>query len=107
MSKPKKPAQDDDDSTMRLYNLYKRKCEFNNVPPSKLFREKVDAALEEGHMTQLQLWDEHGPVGIRSMADALTDLSYKHLKVLRLWKVKAGDEGLRCICNFMEKTKTL
>lgn len=53
------------------------------------------------------MWEELGPVGVRAMADSLSDLGYKHLKVLRLWKVRAGDEGVRCICNFMEKTKTL
>ena len=33
--------------------------------------------------------------------------SYKHLKQLRLWKVNAGDEGVRSICNYMLKERTI
>jgi hypothetical protein len=30
-----------------------------------------------------------GPVHIRAIMDTFTELSYKHLKKIRLWKVKA------------------
>lgn len=29
-----------------------------------------------------------GPVGVRSMMEAFTEVGYKHLKQLRLWRVK-------------------
>ena len=29
------------------------------------------------------------------------------MKILKLWRVKAQDEGVRCICNFMTKVKVL
>jgi hypothetical protein len=35
------------------------------------------------------------------------DISYKHLKKLKLWKVKAQDEGLRSICNYIDKSNTI
>ena len=35
------------------------------------------------------------------------NLSYKHLKILRLWKIGASDEGVRTICAYMHKVKTL
>ena len=49
------------------------------------------------------MWEEIGPVGVRAILDSMTELNYKHCKSLRLWKVKAEDEGVRCICNYMIK----
>ena len=43
---PKKKVQDDDDSTEKLLRIYRRKCEDHGINPSKLFREKVDQAME-------------------------------------------------------------
>lgn len=39
--------------------------------------------------------------------DALCDLNYQHLKVIRLWKVDLQDEGLRSICNYVDKMETI
>ena len=39
--------------------------------------------------------------------ESFGDIGYKHLKKLRLWKVKAQDEGMRVICNFVDKCNTL
>ena len=44
---PKKKAQkDDDESTEKLFRIYRRKCEDLGVNPSKLFKEKLENALE-------------------------------------------------------------
>ena len=43
---PKKKVQDDDDSTEKLTRIYRKKCEELGVTPSKLFRTKVEDALE-------------------------------------------------------------
>ena len=40
---------------------------------------------------------------MRSFMDALCDLNYQHLKVIRLWKVDLQDEGLRSICHYIDK----
>ena len=58
-----------------------------------------------------------GPVGVRALMESMSELrynkkiikilSYKHLKILRLWKVGAQDEGVRTICSYMHKVKTL
>lgn len=39
--------------------------------------------------------------------DALCDMNYQHLKVIRLWKVELQDEGLRSICNYIDKVQTV
>lgn len=39
--------------------------------------------------------------------DALCDMNYQHLKVIRLWKVDLQDEGLRSICNYIDKVQTV
>ena len=56
---------------------------------------------------QLQLWEELGPIQVRSLMDALCDLNYQHLKVIRLWKIDLQDEGLRSICNYIDKVETV
>lgn len=48
-----------------------------------------------------------GPVGVRTLMEGFTELSYKHLKSLRLWKVNAQDEGVRAICIYINKMKLL
>ncbi|EGR33938.1 hypothetical protein IMG5_030190 [Ichthyophthirius multifiliis] len=104
----KKGGGEEDESTLQLYRLYKKKCEFNGVPISKLFKEKLDYAIEEEeHITKIHMWEEIGPVGIRAIMDSLSEIQYQHTKSVRLWKVRAQDEGTRTICNYMEKVKTL
>jgi hypothetical protein len=39
--------------------------------------------------------------------DALCDLNYQHLKIIRLWKIDLQDEGLRSICNYIDKVETV
>ena len=58
-------------------------------------------------MIQLRLWEELGPIQVRSMMEALSELNYQHLKVIRLWKVDVQDEGLRSICNYINKVGTV
>lgn len=71
---------------------------------SKLFKDRVDRCVEEGgNLQQIILYEEVGPVGIRSIFDALSDLDYKHVRQVCVWKAKAEDEGVRAICNFMQK----
>lgn len=68
----------------------------------------MDKCLEEGtNLQQIVLYEEIGPVGIRSIFDALYDLDYQHVKVINVWKAKAEDEGVRSICNFIVKTKNI
>lgn len=35
--------------------------------------------------------------------EALTEVNYIHLRKIRFWKVDVQDEGLRGICNFIDK----
>lgn len=89
--------------------MYKKKCEIiNGIPLNKLLKGKVDTKVaDEEHIDSLHLWEEMGPVGVRALADTCSEINYQHLKNLRLWKVGAGDEGVRAICNYMLKCKTI
>ena len=59
------------------------------------------------NVIQLRLWEELGPIQMRSFMEALNDLNYQHLKVIRLWKVDLQDEGLRSICNYIDKVNSV
>ena len=39
--------------------------------------------------------------------DGLTDLQYPYLKKIRFWKIDLQDEGVRVICNYVEKVNSL
>lgn len=44
-------------------------------------------------------------MGIRAIFDALSDLDYQHVKQICIWKSKAEDEGVRSICNYIQKNQ--
>jgi len=107
---PKKKVQDDDDSTEKLLRIYRKKCEDLGVAPSKLFREKVEQALEGDppHIKKMMFWDEIGPVGTQAMFETFCEQGgYKHLEVLIMSNLKTYDEGVKYICKYMETAKTL
>ena len=39
--------------------------------------------------------------------ECLSDLNYAHLKKIRIWKADLQDEGLRSICNYIDKCNTI
>ena len=39
--------------------------------------------------------------------EGLTDLDYQHLKDIKIWKAKVGDEGVRSICKYINKSNTI
>ena len=44
-----KAGDEEDDSTLRIMKVYRKKCDVNDIAiPSKLFKEKVDLACDEG-----------------------------------------------------------
>lgn len=46
-------------------------------------------------------------MSVRAIMDSFSEITYKHLKKLRLWKIRAEDEGLRSICNYIDKVQTI
>lgn len=76
MGPKKRKAQDEDESTEKLARIYRRKCEEKGITPSKLFREKIELALDGDppHMkkvsvfiTQLMFWEEVGAIGTQAI----------------------------------------
>ena len=39
--------------------------------------------------------------------EALIDLQYPYLKKIRFWKIDLQDEGVRSICNYIEKVNSI
>ncbi|CAD8102903.1 unnamed protein product [Paramecium primaurelia] len=106
--KKKKGDQVEDFSTEQLNKLYRKRCEINGVPLCKIFKERLEAVCSEGeHLQNVKLWEEMGPVGVRAMMESFTEIGYKHLKQLRLWRVKCQDEGVRTICLYIDKVRLL
>lgn len=103
----KKPKPEEDESTLKLPAVFRKKCEQNSIVPCKSLKDKIDDAVENGKLELLQMWGEIGPICARSFMDSVSDLNYMHLKKIRIWKANLMDEGLRAICNYMEKCNTI
>jgi len=99
-----KGGEDEDTSTWDLLVLYRKNCNKNGITTLKQLENKFDQVFEEGDgiLEELHVWEEAGPVGIRSFCEALRDIKYKHLKSMRFWRVKAQDEGVRTACDFLK-----
>ena len=47
----KKPAKtEDDETTLKIPLLYKKKSDLNGLPPNKLIKDKIDEAIENGKL---------------------------------------------------------
>jgi hypothetical protein len=107
---PKKKVQDDDESTEKLYRIYRSKCEKYGLTPSKLFKEKIEGAMEEDvpHLKKLLFWDEVGAAGTRAIFETFLEQDgYKHLASVNMTNIKTYDEGCLYIAQYMEKAKSI
>jgi len=104
-----KAGDEEDETTEELLRAYKKNSIKNGVPTLKSIEEKFDYAFEEGDGTleKIAIWDEAGPMVIRSFFDAAKDVKkgagYEHLKTVNIWRADAQDEGVRSICEFLKK----
>ena len=53
--KKKTPKAEEDESTLRLPIVYKRKCEINGLAPHKMLKENLDEAADEGKLDTVKL----------------------------------------------------
>lgn len=93
-----------DDSTEKLYRAYRRNLgEYGVSMPRKLEEKFLEIRDDKnpGKLTELILWEEAGPAGIRSIMDALRETQYQLTHTIRLWRALAEDEGLRAVTQFM------
>lgn len=75
--KKKKVEQEEDFSTEQLQRFYRKRCEYNGVPLSRILKERIDTAVTDGdHITKVHLWEELGPVGVRAIMEAFQENSY-------------------------------
>ena len=78
------------------------------VPIYKQFDQKIRACVEEGtDLTQLHLWEETNPNATRVVFESLGQIGINTIRSLRLWKIQAGDEGIRALCAYLQINKEL
>jgi hypothetical protein len=67
---------------------YKKSCDKNGEIISKLLKEKIDQAIEEGeNVEKIHMWEDLGPVGIRAIFESFSEINYIHTKSIRLWVI--------------------
>lgn len=85
-----------------LIRTYPKRFSRFGIPVYKQFDQKIRACLEEGtELTQLHLWDESNPNAVRIMFESLKQIGINTITSLRLWKIQAGDEGIRALCDYI------
>ncbi len=50
MSEKKRSKPEEDETTIKLPNTYKKKCDLNGVTPLKSIKAKLEMAAEEGKL---------------------------------------------------------
>jgi len=107
-AKKGKKEQEPDETTEKLFRLYRKKCNEISAPISQKLNEKFAECRDEGgDLNEIHLWEEIGWSGLRALSDALKEINYVHVRSIRLWKNNAEDEGVRAVCQFLEKNKTV
>ena len=106
----KKPAakkdEEQDDSTERLFKLYKKKCNELQCNLSKALLAKFNDE-EAGDIDKIHIWDEIGWQGVKALMESLKSVNYQHCKSLRLWKTNWEDEGVRAIADWLGTNSTV
>lgn len=108
---PKKPGKDGElDPTEKLYRVYRKNLAAAGIAMPKKLEERF-AELRNGKivssLTDLIVWDDVGPEGMRVLADTLRDLDYKLLRQIRLWGARIEDDGVRSLCQFLDTNHTV
>ena len=76
-----------DDSGEKLYRAYRKNLtDFGLAIPKKLEEKFLEIRDEKspGVLSDIVIWDEIGPLGVRAIAEALKDTQYPHLRNIRL-----------------------
>lgn len=88
--------------------VYPKRFSRMGVPIYKQFDQKVRACVEDGNdLTQLHLWEETNPNATRVVFESLSQIGINTIRSLRLWKIQAGDEGVRALCDYLLTNKEL
>jgi len=83
---------------VNLIKFYRKRLDANQGTLYKRFKETVDKALEDQeHVKEFHAFEVMKPVGCQCIMETLSDLTYKHMKELKLYKTQIGDEGVKYI----------
>lgn len=99
-----------DDSVEKLYRAYRRNlAELGLSMPRKLEEKFMEIRDEKnpGTLSDLVVWDEIGPLGVRAISDALKDTQYNQLRNIRFWKASTEDDGVRSLCMYLQQQPTV
>jgi hypothetical protein len=94
--KAAKAGDEEDESTDKLFKLYKKKCNELQCSTSKALMAKFNDD-EVDDIDKIHIWDEIGWQGVKALMQSLKSVDYQHCKSLRLWKTGCEDEGVRSI----------
>tara|TARA_B110000285_G_scaffold212843_1_gene256706 strand:- start:21 stop:758 length:738 start_codon:yes stop_codon:yes gene_type:complete len=109
--KKKAAGKDDgeDLSVENFYKAYKKNIVLYNCEQSKYIKQQMEKYNEDpdDKIKHLKMNEELGWPGIKAITESLKTVAYPHLISIRLWKTYIEDEGVRAICEFMQKCSTV
>lgn len=95
-----------DDSGEKLYRAYRKNLTELGLSIPRKLEEKFSEIRDEknpGILSDIVVWDEIGPLGVRAIAEALKDTQYPHLRNIRFWKANTEDDGMRSLCGYLKQ----
>lgn len=104
-------AKDDgeDLSVENFFKAYNKNVVLYNCEKSKYIKSLMEKYNEEpdDKIKHIKTNEELGWPGIKAITESLKQASYPHLISIRLWKTYIEDEGVRAICEFLQKCSTI
>jgi len=104
MSKPRGGNGNNKEESVleQLLKAYPKRFSKAGIPMYKQFDQKIKALVNDGgDLVQLHLWDEAGPNGTKLVFETLKQVNLNTIRSIRLWKIKACDEGIRSLCEYL------
>lgn len=104
-----KADEGEDLSVENFFKAYKKNCVVYNTEVSKYIKAQMEKYNEDNDdkIKHLKMNEELGWPGIKAITESLKTVAYPHLISVRLWKTYIEDEGVRAICEFMQKCSTI
>ena len=100
---PKKKADDGEDLSIdQFWKNYKKNLASLDTPMCKAVKEQHERYLEDGEPIQkFHIWEQIGWQGVQAVMQSLRTVNYPHTRSIRLWKTHCEDEGVRCVCMYI------
>lgn len=105
----KKPTNGKEETPLQIMlKMYPKRIARASLTPYKQFDEAVKNAFDDdGSIDKLHLWEQTTPETLEILFDCFKKAKVLSIRSLRLWKINAGDIGLKAVCDYLAENTDL